>query len=75
MKTSILPLLALVSVLSFVTACSNGQPMCTPGASACACKASDVCDTGLVCGADKKCGMGAMVGLQVSDSAARGRKQ
>ena len=72
MKISFLHVLSVVFLLTLASACSNGQPMCTPGANTCACKANDVCDTGLVCSAAKTCGAGAKVGLQISDTAARG---
>jgi len=66
-------ILSVVSLAALiVSGCTCNPTNCTAGAAMCACKPDNVCDTGLVCGADMKCGAGSVAGFAVSDPAARG---
>lgn len=69
MKT-IVTLLIVSFALAF-SGCTCG-PQCKPGEAACACRADNQCNEGLACGADGKCAAPTLVGLVVSDPAARG---
>lgn len=60
----------VVALVVAVSGCTCG-PQCKPGEAACACLAGNQCNEGLACGADGKCGAPTLVGLVVSDPAAR----
>lgn len=64
-----LTLLLSLSLAFALAGCACGN--CTPGSKDCACKASNVCDEGLTCTANK-CVGGATAGFVVSDPKARG---
>lgn len=59
------------AVLLAQSACTCA-PACKPGEAACACRTGNECNDGLVCGGDGTCGAPTLVGLVVSDAAARG---
>lgn len=63
--------LFVMTLAVLFASCTCGPPQCTPGANGCACKAGNVCDTGLVCASDK-CGTAVTIGVEVSDATARG---
>lgn len=64
-------ILALALFLLSQVGCSCGTT-CKPGDAACPCLSGNTCNDGLACGSDGKCTAPMLVGLVVSDPAARG---
>jgi hypothetical protein len=64
-------LVAVLGLLS-VAGCNCNPPTCTAGTQSCPCLPNSMCNTGLVCSSDMKCGAAVTLGVQVSDATARG---
>lgn len=64
-------LLCVLLLMAVQAGCGCGAT-CPPGAAACACLSGNTCNDGLTCGSDGKCTAPMLVGLVVSDPAARG---
>lgn len=71
MKTFILGVFLAVGAIA-LQSCSCGAKPCTTGQAGCACRDGNQCDDGAVCGSGNLCQAPTLVGLQVSDGAARG---
>jgi hypothetical protein len=62
----------IAAALLMLSASSCKSGACATGSVSCPCNADKTCGAGLVCSASNVCEQGTVVGLQVSDSSARG---